>query len=290
MALISGLLVTTALTSAARADCGHDGNGSVTATDALIVLKAAVLHQRLVLECDDHNGDRAATVVDALALLRFALGVPGAEVACDCYYRDVCRDNADCAAYGWPPQYHCASTLCVGCESDEDCEAPPSCSPLRYECEPDDGSPLSCESVTGYPGDQAAEEATAAWMGERVVAHGVPAQLPVMGALVESGLQNLPEGGMDSAGFFQMRVSIWNQGDYAGFPDAPELQVEWFVDQALAVKAAKVAAGDASYGEDPAEWGEWIADVERPPAQFRGRYQLRLDEARELVKHGCPRK
>src|SRR3712207_7734451 len=37
-------------------------------------------------------------------------------------------------------------------------------------------------------------------------------QLPVMAALVESGVRNLNYGDADSVGFFQMRMSIWNQG------------------------------------------------------------------------------
>ena len=39
-----------------------------------------------------------------------------------------------------------------------------------------------------------------------------------MAALVESGMRNLDHGDADSVGFFQMRVGIWNQGDYAGYP------------------------------------------------------------------------
>ena len=38
-----------------------------------------------------------------------------------------------------------------------------------------------------------------------------------------------------------------------------------------------------NFGKDPAKWGEWIADTERPAEQFRGRYQLRLGEARRLL-------
>jgi hypothetical protein len=48
---------------------------------------------------------------------------------------------------------------------------------------------------------------------------GLPPELPIMAALVASGLQNLPFGDADAVGFFQMRVGIWNQGPYAGFPD-----------------------------------------------------------------------
>lgn len=113
-----------------------------------------------------------------------------------------------------------------------------------------------------------------------------------MAALVESGLTNLhagdPSGGSDSAGYFQMRVDIWNSGEYAGFAEQPELQLKWFIDHALIVKAQRIAAGDTSFGSDPATWGEWVADVERPAAQYRGRYQLRLTEASALIASLCP--
>jgi hypothetical protein len=39
-----------------------------------------------------------------------------------------------------------------------------------------------------------------------------------------------------------------------------------------------------NFGKDPSKWGDWIADVERPAEQYRGRYQLRLDEARSLLR------
>src|SRR5262249_13258697 len=59
--------------------------------------------------------------------------------------------------------------------------------------------------------------------------------------------------------------------------------------QATAVRAQHRAAGDASFGESPSQYGDWIADVERPAEQYRYRYQLRLDEARALIGDGgCP--
>ena len=39
--------------------------------------------------------------------------------------------------------------------------------------------------------------------------------------------------------------------------------------------------GDVNFGKDPNAFGEWIANVERPAEQYRGRYQLRLAEARK---------
>src|SRR5918994_6293580 len=112
---------------------------------------------------------------------------------------------------------------------------------------------------------------------------GLPPELPVMASLVESGLANLNSGDRDSVGFFQMRTGIWNQGEYAGYPERPNLQLKWFIDHAVAVKRERLAA-DRGFGRDPAAFGEWIADVERPAEQYRGRYQLRLEEARNLLR------
>jgi hypothetical protein len=131
--------------------------------------------------------------------------------------------------------------------------------------------------------DDPAAIAVAHWMAAGASAAGIPAELPVMAALVESGLRNLPYGDRDSVGYFQMRLSVWNHGRYEGYLARPELQLRWFVDRALAVQAARVAAGDADYGADPATWGEWIGDIEQPAARYRGRYGLRLAEAQALL-------
>jgi NlpC/P60 family len=48
------------------------------------------------------------------------------------------------------------------------------------------------------------------------------------------------------------------------------------------VKKDRVARGLPV--NDPKHYGDWIADVERPAAQYRGRYQLRLDDAQALLK------
>ena len=83
-----------------------------------------------------------------------------------------------------------------------------------------------------------------------------------------------------------MRTSIWNQGEYAGFSDHPELQLKWFIDHALAVRQERIAQGDTTYGQDRSKWGDWVADVEQPAAEYRGRYQTHLDEADSLLSSG----
>lgn len=143
--------------------------------------------------------------------------------------------------------------------------------------------PTAVSGSLDYPGDSASKQQLAAWLAAHAQKAGLPPELPVMAALVESGVANLKGGHADSVGFFQMRVGIWNKGEYAGYPERPELQAKWFIDHALAVKKARIAAGDANFGTDPSAWGNWIADVERPAAQYRGRYQLRLEEARGLL-------
>jgi hypothetical protein len=112
---------------------------------------------------------------------------------------------------------------------------------------------------------------------------GLPPQLPIMAALTESGLHNLGGGDRDSVGFFQMRVGIWNQGAYAGYPQNPDLQLKWFIDQALAIKAQRLARGETAFQTDPNQWGNWIADVERPQENLRDRYQTHLAAANQLL-------
>jgi cell wall-associated NlpC family hydrolase len=134
-----------------------------------------------------------------------------------------------------------------------------------------------------YPGDGASREQIADWMGAAAAKAGLPKELPVMAALVESGLKNDQYGDRDSLGFFQMRTSIWDEGPYKGFPQNPDLQLRWFIDQAVAVRRERIADGDATFGQDPNSWGDWVADIERPAEQYRGRYALQLGTAQGLL-------
>lgn len=138
--------------------------------------------------------------------------------------------------------------------------------------------------IGAYPGDHASRSAIAAWMGDAAQRAGLPRELPVMAALVESGLKNDHYGDRDSLGFFQMRTSIWDHGKYAGFPNDPRKQLRWFIDEATALKAERMRQGIANFGSNPHRWGDWIADIERPAAQYRYRYQLQLDAARQLLR------
>ena len=178
--------------------------------------------------------------------------------------------------------------LRIGGDAPPPAAAPPAAGAVPYTAPAGGGAADVAAAATDaaavsdqYPGDDAPKEQIAAWMAKQAEDRGLPPQLPVMASLVESGLKNLNFGDADSVGFYQMRVGIWNQGEYAGYPDKPELQVKWFLDQAEAVKEARVAAGKPI--DDPNSFGEWIADVERPAEQYRGRYQLQLDEANSLL-------
>ena len=89
----------------------------------------------------------------------------------------------------------------------------------------------------------------------------------------------------DSAGYFQMRVSIWNIPPWTNYMNEPEKQLHWFLSQALALKEKRIADGVANFGQarDAASLGEWIADVERPAFEYRGRYATHFDEAQQLI-------
>jgi hypothetical protein len=129
-----------------------------------------------------------------------------------------------------------------------------------------------------YPGDDAPRREIARWMGDVAQRHGLPRELPVMAALVESDMRNVPYGDRASLGYFQMQTTYWLER-YPGYPHKPELQLRWFVDQALAVRAEH-----PELAHDPQRWGEWVANVERPQESLRGRYADRLDDARALLR------
>jgi hypothetical protein len=149
---------------------------------------------------------------------------------------------------------------------------PAGSAPAAVAPEPPDAAPV-------YPGDQATPQQIAAWMGAHAAKAGLPPELPVMAALTESGLRNLSYGDRDSVGFFQMRVGIWDQGAYAGYPSNPELQIQWFIDHAVAVKGQYPGLAG-----NPNSWGEWVADIEQPAAAYRYRYQLQLSTAQALLR------
>ncbi len=138
---------------------------------------------------------------------------------------------------------------------------------------------MTAHDPYAYPGNAATSQQIAAWMGANARRVGLPPELPVMASLTESGLRNLDYGDRDSVGFFQMRTSIWDEGPYAGYLTDPQKQIEWFLNKALAVRGS-----DPSLASDPSRWGEWVADVERPAAEYRYRYQLQLGEAVQLLR------
>jgi putative modified peptide len=147
-------------------------------------------------------------------------------------------------------------------------EAPPEAEPSGGFGEPGE-----------YPGDDAPKEQIALWMASRAEAAGLPPELPIMATLVESNMENLNHGDASSVGYFQMLTTIWDTGKYKGYLQDPEKQMQWFIDTASPLKAR--------FGDLPAtaeNYGTWVADTERPAAEYRGRYAERFEEARELLE------
>jgi hypothetical protein len=168
-------------------------------------------------------------------------------------------------------------------KSDSAASASPSAAPEPPK--PPEAPPVTgydeAAAAQGYPGDGAGQKAIAAWMGDWAARSGLPRELPVMAALVESNLVNADHGDRDSLGYFQMRTSVW-LGQYPDYPTQPARQLAWFITQALKVKQLRERDGQDVVG-DSSQWGQWAADVEQPQESYRGRYQERLPEARQLL-------
>ena len=111
---------------------------------------------------------------------------------------------------------------------------------------------------------------------------------PAAGAAGDGGARRVrraqPDyGDADSVGFFQMRMSIWNQGEYAGYPSNPGLQAKWFIDTALAVKRQRIAAGDARLRQGP----EQVGRVDRRRRAAGGAVPRPLPAAARGRRAGC---
>ena len=111
--------------------------------------------------------------------------------------------------------------------------------------------------IGDYPGDRASQAELAAWLSSEAKKAGLPPELPVMASLVESDIKNVKGGDADSAGFFQMRVGIWDKvAEYKGYRQDPNLQAKWFIDQALAVKRNAIAARRRELRQGPRLMGQ----------------------------------
>ncbi len=122
--------------------------------------------------------------------------------------------------------------------------------------------------IGGYPGDNAPKDRIAKWMA----AHSgrVPGLLPVMTALAESGLKNVPYGDRDSLGYFQIRGM---HGSAQQRMD-PNWSLNWFVQNAQ--------RHWGKYPHTPEGLGQWAQAVQR--SAYPGRYATQYNEARRLVQ------
>ena len=131
-------------------------------------------------------------------------------------------------------------------------------------------------------------------VSERCTATATPGSRQILVAIAESGVyRQLVEGGVrmlepvcgPCVGMGQAPPSNANSlrtfnRNFPGRSGTPE--------DCVYLCSPAVAAVSVLHGEirDPREYGLWAADVERPAPQYRGRYQLRLDEARQLLRLG----
>lgn len=131
------------------------------------------------------------------------------------------------------------------------------------------GASSSGGSVSGnFSGDQAA---VALEFAKNAVGRGMPGRLPVMTALQESSMQNLPGGHLDSAGYFQQRGNgAW--GSYEDRTD-PATSLGMFLD------AAEPFKGD--YSNTAGGLGQWAQAVQ--VSAFPDEYAKHWDAAASLI-------
>ena len=147
-------------------------------------------------------------------------------------------------------------------------------------------APAQAADCVTDPGDAAPKRALAAWMAYGAAVRGVPGELPVMAALVESGMTNLSYGQADSVGFFAMRTSIWNQGEYAGY--RPTRRSSSSGSSTRRSPSRQPGSPPILDTVRPRLAGESGSPTSSGPrGQNRGAYQPRLQESRELSGPGC---
>jgi hypothetical protein len=119
-------------------DCGDlTADGSITSNDALSALAVAtgIIPACDLSSCDtDCNGESTAT--DALIILQAAVGL--GDLACCAI--DECFEDADCVLSGFPEGYVCAGFSCVQCDDDTHCDEGFECT--DQECVPNVSSSL----------------------------------------------------------------------------------------------------------------------------------------------------
>lgn len=119
-----------------------------------------------------------------------------------------------------------------------------------------------------FTGDQAA---VALEFAKNAVGRGIPGRLPVMTALQESSMQNLPGGDGTSAGYFQQT----DNGAWGTYEDRtnPATALGMFLDQAGRFKG--------QYGNDPAGLGAWAQAVQA--SAYPDAYTKHWDAAGSLI-------
>ena len=129
--------------------------------------------------------------------------------------------------------------------------------------------------VGNLPGGQAATVREMAAAARRA---GVPPELPIMTALVESRFRNLNHGDRDSVGMFQQRAA-W--GPFS-VRHNPIKSAEMFFKGGQGGQRGAVDFKNQFKSRGPSAYGQWAQAVQ--VSAFPGRYQQRLGEARRLLR------
>ena len=133
-----------------------------------------------------------------------------------------------------------------------------------------------------YPGDDAPKAEIAKWMAKEAERARHPARAAGDGRARRVQPANLDHGHSTSLGYFQMLEHLWNPGEYKGYPDNPRAAARMVPRHGRAGQEGARRRRQAD--RRPAAVRRVDRRRREPAAEYRGRYQLRLDEARKLLK------
>ena len=145
-----------------------------------------------------------------------------------------------------------------------------------------DAAAVAAAAPDAYPGDSAPREQIAAWMA------GQAREARAAAAAAADGLAGRV--GDEEPQLRRRRLASGSSrcasgsGTRAPTPATPRSPSCRSSGSSIRPRRSSASGSPrASRSTDPNQFGEWIADVERPAAQYRGRYQTKLEEANGLL-------
>ena len=135
-----------------------------------------------------------------------------------------------------------------------------------------------------YPGDDAGQEALAKWLAKQAEKAGLPPELPVMAALVESGVATSTSATRTASGSSRCARASGTRASTPATGGTPGCRRSGSSTTRSRSRSRRSRAATPASARTRAAGASGSRTSSGPAEQYRGRYQLRLDEARRLLR------